>query len=35
MLTPNSKAHEGSFESRIASGYASGLVGDGEIAEKR
>jgi hypothetical protein len=32
---PDSKAHEGSFESRIASGYASGLVGDGEIAEKR
>jgi hypothetical protein len=32
---PDSKAHEGSFESRIGSGYASGLVGDGEIAEKR
>jgi hypothetical protein len=31
----NPKAHEGDFERRIIPRYPSGLVGDGEITEKR
>jgi hypothetical protein len=33
--TPRFQSTQSSFESRIVSAYASGLVGDGEIAEKR
>jgi hypothetical protein len=32
---PRFQSTQSSFESRIVSAYASGLVGDGEIAEKR